>query len=268
MNAIQRFISKLVPAPPACDHEAELQSLRAARDAFQANHVALSAKYVALKHRLASLEKDQDELVKENVHLLMAICDERHVVGDNTEAVEMLRSERAEHAQALSDLAGRIEEANSRVAMLEQRLREKGIPLCADGQTELAVTGGEASTPPAADEVIYDKVLKLAFGLVGVFFDEGKHHWLLQRGPEKVKVPIKDKAFLDRIKRGEQSFRAGDALLVKVHTITRRAAKPDHQVYVEYVSIDEVVSLVHADENIPLGEFLAEETEVADALAR
>jgi hypothetical protein len=251
VNALQRLIAKILPPPvvnTGCDHAATIAALTA--DRHQATRVG-----VYLEAQFDRLRAEHDELLKEHVDLVLAVTS-AHTCYEpaQTTPVQLLAMEREQHAQQLTDLAGRIEEANSQIAVLEQHMRETGRQAKFDLG---AVTGADSAgeSPIAEDEVIYDKVIRLAFGLVGVYFDEGKHFWLLQRNDERVKCPIRDKVFLERVKHGEESFRAGDALVVEVHTITRRAAR-DGKVYVEYVSIDKVVSLVHADEKIalPLGE--------------
>lgn len=147
------------------------------------------------------------------------------------------------------DLADAAEEANSRIAVLERLLRAHEIDPNGTFEEQLALVhapaidaepGGEM--PIAEDPVITDKVQEYPLRLVGVFFDRGPgrpHSWVFSYGKERgIKVPIRDADFLERVRKGDESFRADDVLIADVRVITRRGA--DGGPYPEYVSIDKV----------------------------
>lgn len=173
---------------------------------------------------------------------------------------KQLDEERSRHEtlrEQLVETASALEEANARIAVLETEQRA-----ATDEQAALIYSPVEkGGAPPAADEeVISDTTIEAAYRLVGVFF-EGRHHWHLARGEnDRIKAPIHDKAFLDRMNRREVSFTPGDTLLAIFHVITFRTESGD--VYADY-TVEKVVDVIHADQQLelPQGKEEARETE-------
>lgn len=244
------------------------QRLRASIE--EATHVAAEWKETAETHRTNSVRwRDEDvavrqQLVEEYELRQKALetdvahwKDVAELYRQQRDRLHMQWNELVDHHEnvqaRLADVTGQLEETTSAIAVLETRVREltgpKQLPLVADREAN------PSDAPPADDteEEVDNRILSLAFRLVGIFFDEGpgrRHHWHLERQGERVKVPIADAEFLKSVTQREQSFGARDTILGDFHCITWR--KPNGDLRVEYRSCDRVNRIVHPDEPLSL----------------
>ena len=217
---------------PDCGHAAEIVHLR--------NQAAIA------RLDLAIAEVDRDTYVQSSVEL--------------PETVFRLRAHRDLLDSQLHDAAARerelleqIEEQTTRITYLEVALREASeavsrINAAGGTQTSFAPPEAGGESPIAGDVVISDLVQELAYRLVGIYF-EGRHHWLLSREDIQVKAPIHDKEFLERMRRGEEKFIAGDTLLADFRVVSFRAS--DGAIYAEH-SVEKVKRIIHPDEQVAL----------------
>lgn len=150
-----------------------------------------------------------------------------------------------------------IEAAAARLEELLAATERKAAP--AEHQIELVSSPArndeeDAQPADASEEELSNKVLPMAFRLVGIYFDEGpgrRHNWLLDNGDVRVKLPIADTAFMKRVAKREQSFGAGDTLCGDIHVVTWRTPSTG-AVRVEYRAVQRVERIVHPDEHVPL----------------
>jgi hypothetical protein len=276
MSLWQRVVKAITPS---CGHELELESLkealalaaenlrhtdkriRACRTARAKQWLAFRAERRSLRAALEVLATTANEREKhhgDEVHALnnrlQAVLLERDVLAARLDAAE----ERA------SELLEQAEETTGRITELEQLLRENGIDPHERASTQaqsplFSIPEGGGEMP----EVIYDKVLRLPFGLIGVYLDgDRRRSWVIEAHGKSHKVPVKDKEFLARVGNGETTFRHGTAIIVDVHVVTHRI---DGKVIPEYVSIEKVVQLVQPDEDVDLSFPDIAQEEVTDA---
>jgi hypothetical protein len=139
-----------------------------------------------------------------------------------------------------------LEEANTAIATLKNVRSEEQLAIF-EPAGPVPEAGGEA---PEIDEIVHDTHGVFVFQVRGVFFDDGKHFWLLSNSKDVHKVPMRDKEFLDRVSTRKEFFAAGDALRAWMHVITYR--RPDNgSVYVKY-SVERDTQIIPPDRQIAI----------------
>jgi len=146
--------------------------------------------------------------------------------------------------QQLVESYDSLEQANSRIAMLQQQLRDAGT----DEQLDLmhppaAATPEEGSVD---DVVVQDVTREEIYRLVGIFF-EGKHWWELALGENRIKAPIHDKLFLDEITARKVFFASGDAIRMQLRTVTYQ--KPSGDLYAKFF-VERVLGVISPDKQL------------------
>jgi chromosome segregation ATPase len=234
--------------PGPCGHEAELAQLRSTNRERWAEIQRLRERTSALIAEAAKLRDSAQahstrrEIAESNARALQTR------VNDLEGAIER----RDINARiVIDDLNGKLDEAataleesNSRVAILEQRIRES-LAALEDEQLALihapvthAEGGGE--TVDVQPELVRDETQRRFYRILAVFFEGNRHHWLFASGDARAKAPIHDKEFLERVHKGEVTFAAGQMLEgdIRVRTYRRGA-----DVY-EDIAVERVVNLV------------------------
>ncbi len=191
---------------------------------------------------LAALHKQNAELEGELKAARIEVDRAKYVAQSNIIGRDEAERAARRMAEQLLETSAALEEANARIATLEAQLRDRDE----DAQLALihAPAGDEEPAQPAEDEVISDITAVFAYQIRGLFF-EGRHHWELARGEERVKAPINDKHFLDEMAARKVFFAAGDALRADMHIVTYR--KPAGEVYVKY-SVEKVLQILPPDQ--------------------
>jgi hypothetical protein len=195
-----------------------------------------------LEAKCSRLASELDESLVTNAQLFSTIQRTEEEIGMWRAKVRTLES-----TNRL--LVGDIEEASARINELLAEL----VQLRA-GATQLSLPGS-AEQPAddqqsAADEIIGDTTREEVWRLVGIFFDE-RHWWHLQLGELRIKVPIPDKSFLDQVARRKIFFAAGDAMRLRMRTVTYR--KPEGELYAKFTP-EEVLAVLPPDRQLNLEE--------------
>lgn len=217
------------------------------------------------KRRLDDLRRRYDEVCSDRDRLnslkleysaeLGAVLEKiQQLAAAGAEVSDELTEERARREmlrEQLSDAAAMLEEANARNAVLEQQLRDLG-----ETDEQLALLHAPATDTDAGGVIpnLQGKVVAKSrqmgavYRLIGLFF-EGRHFWLFSIGEQRIKAPINDKDFIDRMHRHEVAFAAGDAIRCDVVVTTYRTAAGD--LYAEYV-IEKVYAVIPPAQQVPL----------------
>lgn len=240
MNIVTR-LRKMI-APP-CGHDVEikrlLQEVHDARNAAQAEILRRNA--AEREHESASTSY-QDSLTvlteqkrRFDAEMDAAAAANRKLTAELADANQRLRSLRVQSGETRDAL----EQATSRIAVLEQQIRETGAD---EGEMAMLYEPSEPTGGAQPDEQIGDDQVELVLALVAIFFDEGRHHWLLASGDARIKAPIHDKDFLASMTRREVSFAAGDAIRARFRLITFR--RPGGEgVYAKH-SVEKVIAVI------------------------
>jgi len=146
--------------------------------------------------------------------------------------------------QQLVEAYDALEQGNSRIAMLQQLLRDAG----ADEQLELMHSPAAASPEDGSpdDVIVQDVTREEIYRLVGIFF-EGKHWWELALGENRIKAPIHDKLFLEEITGRKVFFASGDAIRMQLRTVTYR--KPSGDLYAKFY-VERVLGVISPDKQL------------------
>jgi hypothetical protein len=130
---------------------------------------------------------------------------------------------------ALVEASEALEQANNRLALLEEELRGEAAR---EEQLELmhAPAASEDEPLPAPDPLVHDVVQDEVWALRSIHFKDKRAHWQFDREGEKsIAVPVPDDAFLKSLHKRQVSFADGDVLLLsmRVQTYTSlRSGKP------------------------------------------
>lgn len=270
MNFLQRLIKQIVPPPPACGHESTITNLTAR---LQHALIELDNANARTRGAVSFLHELEKEIAathppgEEYVDALQSLRFQREraeaalvraqeEIEITSREVVVLRRRIDEQNREVLDLSGQLEETTSTIAVLQKRVRELGgeqLPLVDPPVAKDENPAGEE------EEEVSNRIQELAYRLVGIFFDDDgpgrRHHWLMERtigeSVERVKVPIADAKFIERVAAREHTFVCGDTLVGDFHVVTFRR-KTTGAMRVEYRSVDHVKRIVHPDEPLSL----------------
>jgi hypothetical protein len=103
---------------------------------------------------------------------------------------------------------------------------------------------------PSAAPIISDLTAEVVYQLAGIFFLDRKY-WTLIRDGERIHAPIKDKEFLEQVHARKVFFADGDAVQIKLRSVTTRDAAGELHAEHEVVK---VLRVIPPAQQLPLAE--------------
>ena len=104
--------------------------------------------------------------------------------------------------------------------------------------------------PEGEEFVVSDNTVEIWVNIEGMFFSE-RNKWTFSDGRTRFTAPLHDDAFLSNIQKGNEVFKAGDRLLVKMKIVQKQKFGFDMRVTHEILNVIEHKHLM-TQMNLPL----------------
>jgi hypothetical protein len=207
---------------------------RASAEALDASIALLDAR----KHK-ALFDLTLDSLRNVNERISRELAVERLRSSELADRLAEAHKLHEEHATAL-------EEANSRIALLEEAARRLSDE--DEEEQQLALMNSPASKGEPETVQIDEGHIDGVCRLIGIYF-EGRHFWELAFGKTKIKAAITDKTFLERMEKREVTFARGDAIRCRIKYVTTRCGDDVDAKF----TIEQVLEIVSPEQQLKLG---------------